>query len=107
MNTSISQDELDALVLSTENYIQGTCSVCGGDGREWHKNGDGSFGPPCSCEVCGGTGNIVQYVREVLLPAYCSDDECKECGIPLLEVCVNDACIRQYKAKQSAFHIEK
>jgi hypothetical protein len=27
------------------------------------------------------------------------EDECSECGLPFFEVCINDACVRQYKAK--------
>jgi hypothetical protein len=40
-------------------------------------------------------------------PCSACEVECSECGLPFFEVCINDACTRQYKAKQSAFHIGK
>lgn len=69
------RESIETLEQESRDWNNGVCPICEGDGRQHLRNSDGSFGPPEDCRFCGGTGNVVDYMREVLLPMYSRQEE--------------------------------
>lgn len=59
-------EELKILYRKAENWENGVCPNCEGNGAEWPRQGDGTLGRAQDCHICGGSGNIVNYVEELL-----------------------------------------
>jgi len=59
-------DLLEAAQKSEENWLNGICPKCQGDGCEYPRRADGSYLSPIDCHYCGGTGNIVGYVTTLI-----------------------------------------